>query len=531
MPGRIRCQAHELIDGSLAHPTLACLEPRSISPRDRSTGYTRRWLLKNSRRPADVRLVRLGATIDDTESATQPRSGLPRLTAAVFTDLAIYMVGLGVATGLAFPFLVLLLGVSGRQARSGQFFAATVSAGLLVSGLNSLIARGVVGRRLRLLSGRMQLVGETVRRATDTGDWSGCDDDGCMLPVDSRDELGDSAIAFNRLVQALGRSHAVEAATRDLLAVLSRHLELDRLADTALLCLLEHCDLEAGAFLAYVDGTLRVIGATGFRGAGALAESAAVREVMSRSVRARAKRPAQVIVATSCGSKIDALEVISISFQDETIGAVVLASADELSGEASRLLEVFAGACGVALNNALGHALSLRLAGLDPLTSCTNRRRGAELLEQEFARARRAEKSVGVLMLDLDSFKNVNDTYGHLAGDEVLVRAAETAQACLRAADVLVRYGGEEFMAVLPDVDSESLLQIAERIREAVSRETVGSDGDSISVTTSVGAALYPGSATTSNALLREADTALYLAKAQGRDRVILAHVARSVVA
>jgi len=453
---------------------------------------------------------------------------LPRLTGAVFTDLAIYMVGLGVATGVAFPFFVLLLGVSGRQALSGQFFAATISAGLLVGGFNFLIARGVVGRRLRLLGDRMQLIGETVHRATETGDWSGCDADSCMLPVDSRDELGESATAFNRLLGALSRSHAVEAAIRDLLAVLSGHLEPDRLANTALLCLLEHCDAQAGAVLVYVDGVLRVIGSNGFRGAGALAQSLAVRDAMSSSVRTRVRRPAKVIVETPRGREIDALEVTSIPFQGEGIGAVVLASARELDGEARRLVELFAGACGVALNNAFAHALSERLAHLDPLTSCANRRRGSEILEQEFARARRLGKSVGILMLDLDHFKNVNDSYGHPTGDHLLVRAAEAAQRCLRAADVLVRYGGEEFMAVLPGVTSNGLAQVAERIRETVAQQTIDQHGNSISVTTSVGAALYPGRATTSDALLREADAALYLAKAKGRDRVILAGAATS---
>ena len=129
----------------------------------------------------------------------------------MFADLAIRMVGLGLLTGIAFPPFVLLLGVDPDHALTPRFFAATVAAGLMVGGVNFLLCRVVVGERARLLGAQMQLVGEAVRHAAGTGDWTSWDGARARVPADSDDELGDSARAFNQLVDAIDRLHAVEA--------------------------------------------------------------------------------------------------------------------------------------------------------------------------------------------------------------------------------------------------------------------------------------------------------------------------------
>jgi HAMP domain-containing protein len=120
---------------------------------------------------------------------------LPRLSGSAFGDLAVWMVGLGIATGLCFPLCVLALGVPAERALTVRFFAATVSAGLLVSGLNFLLARGVVGRRLRIMNLRMHSVREEVAAGGVPEDRE--------IAVDSTDEFGVSAAAFNALLRAL----------------------------------------------------------------------------------------------------------------------------------------------------------------------------------------------------------------------------------------------------------------------------------------------------------------------------------------
>ncbi|MEO7126074.1 MAG: hypothetical protein ABI382_09945 [Nakamurella sp.] len=133
----------------------------------------------------------------------KPEWSLPRLSGSVFTDLAIWMVGLGLLTGIAFPFLVLLLGVAGPSALGSRMFAATVTAGLLVGGANFQLARAVVSRRLRLLRARTRQVAAIITHATATGDWSKFHAQHCRIPVDSDDEIGDSTAAFNNLVEAI----------------------------------------------------------------------------------------------------------------------------------------------------------------------------------------------------------------------------------------------------------------------------------------------------------------------------------------
>jgi diguanylate cyclase (GGDEF)-like protein len=130
---------------------------------------------------------------------------------------------------------------------------------------------------------------------------------------------------------------------------------------------------------------------------------------------------------------------------------------------------------------------------------------------------------VSVLMLDLDRFKLINDLRGHQAGDDVLRAVGQTVAATVRASDIAMRYGGEEFLVAVSTVDEDGLMHLAERLRCAVERLTVsGEDGEPIPVTASVGAARWEGAADRLNALVGRADAALYVAKEAGRNRVVL---------
>ena len=162
-----------------------------------------------------------------------------------------------------------------------------------------------------------------------------------------------------------------------------------------------------------------------------------------------------------------------------------------------------------------------RLASTDSLTGLPNRRYFIETANREVERVRRFGASAAVVMIDLDRFKLVNDTYGHVMGDQALSSFAQASQKCLRPTDLLARLGGEEFVVLLPGASAESGLGVAEKLRHSLSETIIKSGEMSIHVTSSSGVTeILRGDRSISDALGR-ADLALYAAKRAGRNRVI----------
>lgn len=170
---------------------------------------------------------------------------------------------------------------------------------------------------------------------------------------------------------------------------------------------------------------------------------------------------------------------------------------------------------------------SLRdLSVRDQLTGLYNHREFYRLLGEELARSLRYGHQVSLLMLDIDYFKRVNDTYGHLAGDQVLRRLPELIRGQLRASDIPCRYGGEEFGVILPETAGAQALEVAERIRSVVAGEPIAlPDGGSLRLTVSLGIATFPGGRANEERLVSAADLALYQAKRTGRNRICVAEV------
>ena len=165
-----------------------------------------------------------------------------------------------------------------------------------------------------------------------------------------------------------------------------------------------------------------------------------------------------------------------------------------------------------------------KLSITDGLTGLFNHRHVHELLQEEIERSKRSGESIAVAMMDLDRFKQVNDTYGHPTGDVVLYETAEILRETAREIDMVGRYGGEEFIAILPGTPEESAAQFAERVRHRVEEHVYRDDGTEIRMTTSAGVAAYPSEAVPDvDALLKRADEALYQAKETGRNQVIRA--------
>lgn len=163
------------------------------------------------------------------------------------------------------------------------------------------------------------------------------------------------------------------------------------------------------------------------------------------------------------------------------------------------------------------------ISRVDGLTGLNNRRYWQERFELEYKLAFRTNKAACVIILDIDHFKNVNDTYGHQAGDAVIKEVASIVKASTRETDISGRYGGEEFVAILPETTAKNAMVVAERIRNATEACAIDHDGLDISVTISIGIAQFSAEYLTAMQWLEAADGALYEAKQKGRNQTVIA--------
>ncbi len=230
-------------------------------------------------------------------------------------------------------------------------------------------------------------------------------------------------------------------------------------------------------------------------------------------------RESRVVVPLVCGSRIVAVLCAGRSLENN----------QRRFAEAEiELLRSLAAPLAHALANAARIAEAERLSQSDDLTNLHNARYLRDYLLNEIRRARRYGSSVAVLFLDLDNFKSVNDNHGHLVGSYVLIEVAAAILAAVRDTDVVARYGGDEFVVVLPETDDERALQVAERVRATLAQRVfAGGRNLKLNLTASFGVAAYPAHANSAHQLLSVADRAMYEAKAARKNCVRPAHFER----
>lgn len=212
----------------------------------------------------------------------------------------------------------------------------------------------------------------------------------------------------------------------------------------------------------------------------------------------------------------------NLSLRGQQLGSLRLDRRERFSEDELMLIEQFIGILVQPLRNAWHYHDAMESAMTDGLTGLGNRRALDVSLERNIEQARRYSKPLSVMLCDLDHFKEINDTLGHAAGDEILMLVSERIQEHIRASDLGFRYGGEEFAILLPQTDANCALRAAERLREALTANPMACEDRYLTVTASLGVAtLTPGD--TPESLLQTADFALYEAKANGRNNVVLA--------
>lgn len=340
------------------------------------------------------------------------------------------------------------------------------------------------------------------------------------LEVRRDDETGRLASSFNRMTRELRRNMNALSRSRDDLrsslerlgGALSSTHDLDQLLQVVVDTAAATAGARAGAaWAADGAGTLRLAATHG-----------PTRDLPPVVDADRGDLLGRVVARGELDQEDDRIAVPLLR-GERVVGLLELAGGRDgttLDPAAAGPLQALANQAGIAVDNVIVHREAERLAVTDPLTGLWNFRYLSMSLSREIERATRFDRPLAVLMLDIDHFKDVNDTYGHAQGDAVLRELAARVSEQIREVDTLARYGGEEFVLVLPETTVEGAGILAERIVGSVRRQPFSlEDGRQIRVTVSVGVAAFPGHGASAATLMHAADGALYAAKNSGRDR------------
>lgn len=223
--------------------------------------------------------------------------------------------------------------------------------------------------------------------------------------------------------------------------------------------------------------------------------------------------------AYSAGIQADHTCTYNLMIGDQSLGELTFCRKKRFSARETLLIEQLLCSIVYPLRNALMYRHALQAALRDPLTGVNNRAAMEMTVNREIDLARRHGTDLSMIAIDIDRFKSVNDSYGHIAGDCVIKAVADTVASCIRSSDILFRYGGEEFAVVLSNTGAKGAVLLAERIRRAIEKRTYAFSDNTIGVTVSQGVACLSDK-DQSQSLFMRADNALYTAKAEGRNCV-----------
>jgi diguanylate cyclase (GGDEF)-like protein len=461
-----------------------------------------------------------------------------RITKSIFKDLNIIMILFGLIVGIIFPFFLnVVLSVSSEIVITFKFFTFSILAGISLGIFNYSLVRTILKARFRTLIDSMN----TITGYIEGGDASKCEGDKCEVFFDSDDEIGETANTFNHLIKTLGERTLLEKELKNLTFLLNEHIELKPLSESIIKNCVEKSKADAGVALMFEDDKWNFISSYG------ISEDEINKELLYQKggIVDRIIEEKKVIILNSPKEnpiKISGFGIsftpqnyiiFPISYHERLIGIFMFMSIHPLEENCINIFTLMSPQIGNTFQNSLLHDKIKKISVLDPLTTLYNRRFGMKRLKEEYSKAMRFKSHFSAVMIDIDFFKKVNDTYGHQAGDEVLKRLAKLLKDSIREGDVLCRYGGEEFLMMLPGSSGDDTVKMTDRIRRIIETQIIEWDGSKIEVTASFGISSCYGlegcktdddesMVCSDTEMIKKADAALYRAKKEGRNRVVL---------
>ena len=460
-----------------------------------------------------------------------PSSHPPQKKRNAFRLLFLCMMAFGTIMGIIFPPLEKLY-FNDTAPINIRFALMCLGAGITVGVSNYILFSLVVSKELRFLVDGMNTINKKISGSSFNKQNRG---DKYEIEVRTDDMLGEVTQAFNIMGQTVTDRLDHEAGFREIISLLSTSVELDITSRNILKYYIDSTCITAALLYGKIDSEMRLLSSHDIdtnenlpkkleRWQGIIAD--VIESGVIHTIDTEKNRLDWVTITTPFGTlRPRVLRLIPLTADKSTVGLVIAACGESHYSESAQLetLETYSKYMAPYLQNALLHNKIQEMASYDSLTHVLNRRFGLIRLHEEFSAAQRYGSDLSVIMLDIDKFKQVNDTYGHEAGDLILKQVASTIALNLRNEEVICRYGGEEFLIILPMTNLNKAGRAAERLRKIVQQLTNYYKDKAILVTVSLGVASLSSLTTQNeNNLVNAADTALYHAKNMGRNRVAL---------
>lgn len=441
------------------------------------------------------------------------------------------MVAFGALMGLAFPPLEKIY-YGNTSPITFSFAIMCLAAGITVGVVNYILFSLVVSKELRFLVQGMNSINRKIQSTSFNKKER---EENYEIEVRTDDILGEVTQAFNTMGKTVTDRLDHEAGFREIISLLSTNVELSVTAQNIIKYYIDSTCITAALLYGQIDSEMVLLSSHDMDTHANVPKKLeswqgiiqdAIESGKIHTINTEKNQLDWVTITTPFGSlRPKILRLIPLIADKKTVGLVIAACGKSSYSESAQVetLETYSKYMAPYLQNALLHNKIQEMASYDSLTHVLNRRFGMIRLHEEFSSAQRYGSDLSVILLDIDKFKQVNDSYGHEAGDLILKQVASTIALNLRNEEVICRYGGEEFLIILPMANLNKAGRAAERLRKIVQQLTSYYKDKAILVTISLGVSSLSSLTTQNqNNLINSADTALYHAKNMGRNRVAL---------